>query len=59
MKRLLDVTGQFVPSYVPGSPEGTAFNEGRRWVGLGLLTDIRHLCPEQEFAMHQESLTSG
>lgn len=56
MRRILEVTGQLSSSYVDHNSHGTAYNEGRRMVGLGLLSDIRRLCPEQELAMYQEAM---
>jgi predicted Fe-S protein YdhL (DUF1289 family) len=42
-------------SSMAGSSELTAFNEGRRDVGLALLADIMRLCPESYTRMQAEA----
>src|SRR5580692_7555695 len=40
------------------SAELTAFNEGRRDLGLGLLADLTRLCPEQYGRMQAEATST-
>lgn len=54
MHRFLSSTGQYVTSYA-GDPHLTAFNEGRRQVGLVWFAEIRRLCPENELRMYIEA----
>jgi hypothetical protein len=51
---LLGKAGVFRSSMAP-SPETTAFNEGRRDLGLGLLADVTRLCPDQYGRMQAEA----
>jgi hypothetical protein len=51
---LLGRAGVFRSSMAP-SPELTAFNEGRRDIGLALLADVMRLCPERYAAMQAEA----
>ena len=51
---LLGKAGVFRSSMAP-SAEATAFNEGRRDLGLGLLADVMRLCPEQYGRMQSEA----
>ena len=39
------------------SPELTAFNEGRRDLGLAVLADLMRLCPEQYARMQAEAIS--
>jgi len=39
------------------SPELTAFNEGRRDLGLAVLADMMRLCPEQYARMQAEAIS--
>jgi hypothetical protein len=39
------------------TPELTAFNEGRRDLGLALLADVMRLCPEQYGRMQAEAIS--
>lgn len=39
------------------SPELTAFNEGRRDLGLAVLADMMRLCPEQYARMQTEAIS--
>ena len=39
------------------TPELTAFNEGRRDMGLALLADVMRLCPETYARMQAESIS--
>lgn len=57
MQRVLEATNHLQSSFVAGDPHVTAFNEGRRYVGLLIVTDIRRHCPHQEFAMNEERHT--
>lgn len=40
LSRLMDATGVFAISYVPGDSDATAFNEGARNVGLPIYADL-------------------
>ena len=51
--RLLAKAGIFRSSFVE-SPQLTAFNEGRRDIGLGLLADVMRICPERYAQMQAE-----
>jgi hypothetical protein len=51
--RLLGDAGLFRSSMAPTS-EGTAFNEGRRALGLALLAAISRVCPARFAEMQQE-----
>ena len=44
-------------SSLAASPELTAFNEGRRDLGLGVLADLMRLCPEQYARMQAEAMS--
>lgn len=46
-------------SHVAGSSDGTAFNEGMRWVGEAALEDIRANHPKQFLKMHEENHFDG
>lgn len=52
--RLLGDAGLFRSSIGP-TPEITAFNEGRRSLGLALLADLSRVCPERFTEMQQEA----
>ena len=56
--RLLGKAGIFRTS-MAASPELTAFNEGRRDLGLGLLADVMRLCPERYAQMQAEAHSRG
>lgn len=51
---LLGKAGLFRSS-MAGSAELTAFNEGRRDIGLALLGDVMRLCPERYAGMQAEA----
>jgi hypothetical protein len=53
---LLAKAGLFRSS-LAGTAELTAFNEGRRDVGLALLADLMRLCPEQYARMQAEAVS--
>lgn len=42
-------------SSMAGTPELTAFNEGRRDIGLALLSDLMRVCPEGYARMQAEA----
>lgn len=50
---LLSATHQEAPTFSP-DPYVAAFQEGKRFVGLTLLANIRRLCPEHELTMRME-----
>jgi hypothetical protein len=54
---LLGQAGVFRSS-MASAPELTAFNEGRRDIGLALLADITRLCPETYALMQAEQAVS-
>lgn len=45
LSRLLEATGIFAISYVPGDSGATAFNEGARNVGLPVYADLAEADP--------------
>jgi hypothetical protein len=45
----------WMQTFLMGSPDGTAFNEGRRSVGLRLLDDIMTCAPERYMTMIAEA----
>lgn len=45
--RLLSIAGTFTRSFDSSSQYATAFNEGKRSVGLDLYDDIMTYCPER------------
>ena len=47
--------GVFHTSYVAGMPDQTAFNEGRRSLGLKLMADVHALDPAHYLAMATEA----
>lgn len=52
----LQQTGVFRQSFIPGEPsEVTAFNEGRRSIGLALMADVHALDPELYLTMAKEA----
>ena len=53
---LLAKAGLFRSSF-GGSAELTAFNEGRRDLGLSVLADMMRLCPEQYARMQAEAIS--
>lgn len=56
---LLGMCGVYHLSFVPGSAEQTAFNEGARNIGLRLLAEIHRLCPELYSRMQRENKAEG
>lgn len=52
LRRLLDP--MLGSSFVPGSPESTAFNEGRRSIALALLSEVQRVSPQGYAAMRRE-----
>lgn len=54
--RLLSWCGAFRASYVPKDSTQTAFNEGKRDVGLRLLLDVSHANPKAYSQMEDEVL---
>lgn len=52
VRRLLDP--MLGSSFVPGAPESTAFNEGRRSLALALLAEIQRVTPQQYAVMRRE-----
>jgi len=55
MWRQLSGFGVYQSSYVPGSFDGTAFNEGRRSMALKLTTQIMQHCPARFTEMQKEA----
>lgn len=53
--RILGHAGCFRQSFVPGEPDSTTFNEGRRSLGLMLMADIHELDPTFYLRMAQEA----
>lgn len=53
--RKLSEAGCFRQSFVPGEPDATTFNEGRRSLGLGILAEIHELDPSFYLQMMQEA----
>ena len=54
--RIMEQCGIFRTSYFPGNPsEHTAFNEGKRNIGLMLMADIDEACPKALDQMRKES----
>ena len=45
------VCGTFGCSYVTGDAQATAFNEGRRSIGVQLMTELQALAPQSYVAM--------
>lgn len=56
MWRTLTAAGVFRSSFVQGEPESTAYNEGRRSLGLSLMADINELDPVLYGRMGKEAL---
>jgi hypothetical protein len=56
--KLLGKAGLFRSSMAP-SAELTAFNEGRRDLGLGLLARVMRHCPEQYVRMQAEAISAA
>ena len=52
---ILTSCGVFSTTLVVGAPDASAFNEGRRSVGLQLITDIMTSCPDQYIQAQRES----
>lgn len=57
VQRLLDAAATDRPSYTGPGAEGTAWREGRRSVGIGLLDQVRQHCPAEYLLMVQEAMT--
>ncbi len=63
--RLLSRAGVYRSTYVQGSFDGTAFNEGKRNAGLELMTLLLKHCPgrytemQKEAKRHERSSTSS
>lgn len=55
VKRILDAAGVYQTSFVRGESDATAFNEGRRNVGLLILAAIDSADPQSYDLMMQES----
>lgn len=53
--RQLEEAGVFRISFAPGAPDTTAFNEGRRNLGLALMAAIHELDPAFYLTMAQEA----
>ena len=53
--RMLTAAGVFRLSFVSGDAESTAFNEGRRSLGLMLMADLHALDPELYVTMAREA----
>lgn len=53
--RLLAAAGCFRQSFVPGQSDGTAFNEGRRSIGLMVLADLHEANPALYLLMANEA----
>mgnify|MGYP001561964717 CR=1 FL=1 len=53
--RTLTLAGVFRLSFVPGEPEETAFNEGRRSLGLSLMADVHEIDAAQYIQMANEA----
>lgn len=54
--RMLGEAGVFRPSFVAGSSDTTAFNEGSRNFGLSLLAEIMAELPESFLTMQREAV---
>jgi hypothetical protein len=55
MWRLLQRTGIYQLSFVPGDSTVTAFREGNRNQGLQLLSEVMQHCPERFSVMQKEA----
>jgi hypothetical protein len=55
MWNILSSCGVFSTTFIMGAPDASAFNEGRRSVGLQLITDIMASCPDQYIQAQRES----
>lgn len=54
IRRLLDP--MLGSSFVPNSPEATAFNEGRRSLALALLGEVQRVSPQGYAAMRRDEV---
>jgi hypothetical protein len=54
--RMLGQAGIFRPSFVAGSPDTTAFNDGARNQGLNLMAEVMQESPKQFLTMQQEAM---
>jgi hypothetical protein len=52
IRRLLDP--MLGSSFVPGAPESTAFNEGRRSIALALLSEVQRVAPQSYALLRRE-----
>jgi hypothetical protein len=57
--KVLSSCGAFHASYVPKDANQTAFNEGRRDIGLRLLRDLGHANPKAYSQMEDEILAEN
>lgn len=55
MWRLLSRCGVLHQSFVAGSPDATAFNEGRRSIGNALLAEVLEIRPEAYVEMTKKA----
>ena len=56
LARLIEQSGLTDASLVPGNPEATAYNEGRRAVARALTDELRRVCPQLWAQMVREGL---
>lgn len=56
--KMLGDAGVFRSSFVAGSSDATAFNEGARNYGLALLGDIMNDAPEKYLTMQKEAMSN-
>lgn len=55
---LLSKANVFAISFVPGQPDLTAFNEGKRNFGLALLAEVQRLTPSLYLRMTTENTSA-
>lgn len=55
MWRLFGKTNVFHQTYVQGSSDATAFNEGRRSIGLALFSEVLEIQPEAYLKMLKQA----
>lgn len=53
--RYIALCGVYEPSYMEGSPTGTALNEGMRRIGLCLMKDVSDACPDAYVQMQVDA----
>lgn len=51
---LLDSCGMFATTFVPGQPDSTSYNEGRRSVALQIWVDLERAAPEMLIQARKE-----